>query len=150
MLGSRSSRSYAPSMLITQLLSIPLPIVEIIFGVMYPHDHNCDSFVGVSDWLIIKGSMMLATTFSGVLLFGFTNHAALTDSKSSAISALFCFVFYVLGMLFKTAWLIVGSVMFWRDCKDVTPSSLNDMMWASLIIGYINLCVNYNTSKSKD
>lgn len=139
---------YALGTLITLMLSTPLPVVEIIIGSLNRHDYGCDSFIGVSDWLIIKGATMLGLVFFGLLMFGATNYAAVTNSKKSAVFASIFWFLYTICLVFTSAWLIVGSVMFWRDCRHVTPSTVNDMMWASLIIGYVNALVATQKSRT--
>jgi hypothetical protein len=48
--------------------------------------------------------------------------------------------------VFHLPWLIVGSILFWRDCPGVSPSIVNTTMWISLIYGYVyvlnNLLIN--------
>jgi len=129
-------------------LSLPLPIVQLIYGTKYRHDYNCDSFVGVSDWLIIKGSTMLGAIFFGLVMVGFINHYALYNKASSATCAAIMWCLYMVALFFQTFWVVVGSVLFWRDCIDITPSSVNDLMLASLIIGYIDLLFAWLTRKS--
>jgi hypothetical protein len=147
MLGNRRP-TYTLSTLVTLMFSTPLPVAEIIIGSLHKHDYGCDSFVGVSDWLIIKGATMLGLVFFGLLMFGATNYAAVTNSNKSAVFGAFFWFLHSISIAFQSAWLIVGSVMFWRDCRHVTPSSVNSMMWASLIIGYANAVVVACKSKS--
>lgn len=37
-------------------------------------------------------------------------------------------------------WLLIGAVMFWRDCSSLEPRPLNIMMWCSLIFGFLGCC----------
>jgi hypothetical protein len=41
--------------------------------------------------------------------------------------------------MFRFAWLIVGAVLFWRDCPDAGPKVFNNTMWAMLIMGFLGL-----------
>ena len=50
-----------------------------------------------------------------------------------------------LASLFNMAWVIVGSVMFWRDCLKIVPVEINDLMWATLLINII-MCFICNFS----
>jgi hypothetical protein len=134
-----STTGYGVCTLIFFALCLPLPIVQVIYGAHHQHDYNCESFIGISDWLIVKGSTMLGAVFIGLLMVGFTNHAAIYNKPSSACCALMLYILYMCILFFQTAWLIVGSIIFWRDCVDVAPTSVNDLMWASLIIGYIDI-----------
>ena len=46
---------------------------------------------------------------------------------------------YLLSLIlgfFRLAWIITGSVMFWRDCQEVRPIEVNTMMWITLISVY--------------
>lgn len=130
-------------------LCLPLPIVQLNYGLQHKHDYHCESFIGISDWLIVKGSTMIGTVFIGLLMVGFTNHYAVYNKACSALCALLLYILYMLLLLFETIWLIVGSVIFWRDCINITPSSVNDLMWASLIVGYIDLYFAWVTRNSE-
>lgn len=149
MIGNGRS-GMSPAVLCYLSMLLPLPIIEIVYGASHRSDHGCSSFVGVSDWLIIDGAAMVFIVFLGLILFGCTNGALVYDSPACAVGAVVSFIFFVLCNVFKFAWLIIGSVMFWRDCKDVSPKSVNDLMWASLIIGYVGVWIAHKSSMSKD
>jgi hypothetical protein len=48
---------------------------------------------------------------------------------------------YGAAMLFAPAWLIIGSVSFWRDCRDMDPAPVNYLMWVSLPVGYVSMFI---------
>jgi len=110
--------------------ALPLFITQIIFGTQTQQYSSCDSFVGVSDWLIVQGSTAIGTAFFAMLLM------AAINCKNTCQTTFYRTMLY-LSLIWQCVWQIVGSVMFWRDCLHLTPASTNDLMWASLIIGHL-------------
>lgn len=121
---------------------LALPVTEIAMGAHYKDDVICDtSVVPIPAWLIVKGSVSIFF----IALLGIA--AAASDNKGLVL--LTEIPMYVIAM-FSLAWLIVGSVAFWRDCKDLEPKSVNTLMWCSLIIGYVSLFLQISSNKKKD
>lgn len=58
-------------------------------------------------------------------------------------------VFLIPIVLFRFAWLIVGAILFWRDCPHLSPTSVNNLMWATLILGFFGMFMRIGTSKTK-
>ncbi len=124
-------------------ISLALPVTEIVMGAKYKDDVVCDtSIVPIPAWLIVKGSVSLLY----ISLLGITMTAAATEL--TGLGVLSAIPMIVLGV-FQLAWLIVGSVTFWRDCRDLDPESVNTLMWCSLIIGYVMLFIHWIASNKK-
>jgi len=123
------------------------PVAELIIGATHQGDYSvCStSLPSPPVWLIVKGSVGL---FFGTYILLMLVALKTEDEAVCTIVALF-FVPFVLSLFFQFAWLIVGSVMFWRDCMHLEPTQLNDMMWASLIIGYVSVLTGCASTKSK-
>lgn len=133
------------------LCDIVLPIVVISYGAHFKDQIECGNTssslindIGISDWMIIHGVFGLFDFFS-VLFVAFTLCMCKNESDcvSIVIIIISCFVCF-----FRFAWLIVGSVMFWRDCFNLKPEEVNSLMWACLINGYIGVLTHYSRIKS--
>jgi hypothetical protein len=131
---------------------LPLAITEISFGNMYDTSETCDSFIELSDWLIIKGVITLVFAIVAIPLYMSGTVMMVKDKDSCAGECCACggFVLMWLVCAFQFAWLIVGSVVFWRDCHDVEPKRVNTLMWCSLIIGYVSLYLQLQQSNQKE
>jgi len=51
--------------------------------------------------------------------------------------------------LFGFIWLIVGSVIYWRDCSSIEPKTFNDFIYAILLISWIGYGLNFITGCCK-
>jgi hypothetical protein len=114
-----------------------MPIAEITIGLMYKNEITCETnlFINISEWLIIKGSISIITVciLSISILLN-------KQSLCNCITGIIAYIFNI----FVLSWLITGSILFWRDCNNLTPDIVNNFMWVSLIIGYISLINNIN------
>ena len=125
-------------------LIFSFPIVELAFAGFYKNSvENCDTpLVPIIPWLTVSGSMgIVAGCMCLIMMLG--------AAKESTLIVTFGTIVIYLCSIFQLIWLILGSVMFWRDCHNATPSRLNDMMWAALIIGYIALYAQIVQNKNK-
>ena len=118
--------------LITIPLFLILPITEIFLGTTYNNEITCNTtmFVSIDKWLIIKGSVSL--------FFIITACVTNIFEKNSICKCLSTLILYI-GGIFTFIWLIIGSIIFWRDCPNLTPNFINIFMWVSLILGYISI-----------
>ena len=112
-----------------------LYIIQIIFALYYPT--NCSSFgLKVTNWLIIDGC-------GSIILF--FNLVACIIFKKSAFAC--CLVFnQIILTILKLAWLVTGSILFWRDTQTCVPKEINTIMCISLIIGFLNI-IGQQTAK---
>jgi hypothetical protein len=112
---------------------LALPVSEMTLAILYRNDIVChtDLYINVFEWLIIKSSINILLLVSFFILF-------VLNSKETCCYS-FLFVIYYIISVFNLGWLILGSILFWRDCYNLSPSSINILMWVSLIMGYINI-----------
>lgn len=109
-----------------------LPISEIYFGINYGDSVNCTSRtinLTLKNWLVIKGSLAIVNilTFSPMFLF-----------NNKSLVYYICYIINSFFLIFNLSWLIVGSIIFWVDCKNLEPANINTLMYFSLIFGYIS------------
>lgn len=119
-----------------------LPGSEIFMGFYFANDITCTTtlFISLSNWLVIKGFVSIFSIICTIPI--------VFSGKNSLCNSFFMFVLYIVNV-FTVAWLIVGSIIFWRDCINTAPYVLNVYMWVSLILGYI-VVVNLGNEKYYD
>jgi hypothetical protein len=100
---------------------------------------NLIDTIGIYSWMIAHGVIGIFEVIN-VSIFVITSF---TESDCGIISFGISLLFLILMVLFRFCWLIVGGVMFWRDCPNLYPSQMNDLMWATLIIGFIGLWTSF-------
>ena len=130
-----------------------LPIAELIIASTYKNDiTGCTENFGISiyDWLMIKG--IVEMTFIGIyaityaLIMAFspkTNDNAIIGSSFVLVSLT------VVASVFIFVWIIIGSIIFWRDCDTITPNQVNNLMWVTLIISYVSM-ITHVRNKGKN
>ena len=93
------------------------PIVELYFGIKYDNTFLCESSVGITltTWLIVKGTVSIISVFIIVL-----SYASDKDSLIYFIS----YLYVILYKIFLLGWLITGSIIFWKDCKNLKENDL--------------------------
>lgn len=139
------------------LLDISLPCSMIIYGVKYKTTITCDitndastaslliQNIGISKWMIVHGAIgtidSISITFLIIVGFGCTQ-----TNKRIFFSLL---VFSYLLALFRLSWLIIGAIMFWKDCAHVLPQSVNELMWINLTFGLVGIFSNFFKHKLK-
>ena len=97
-----------------------------------PNEKLADS-VGIYPFVSANGVIGVAEA-----LFVFYGIMTMFSDSGSTQCLGWCFIFLsILCCLFRFVWLIVGGVMFWRDCPDLSPEPMNNAMWAMLIMGYL-------------
>jgi hypothetical protein len=114
------------------LISIAYPSLEIYIGTVYKDEIVCESpiFVSIGNWLIIKGCVYIVT-LGLVGLFLYSN-------SKSVCNAMINNIMFIVN-IFSIAWLIIGSILFFRDCNTLTPTIVQNIMYISLIFGYISI-----------
>ena len=114
------------------LILLSLPIVEIVFGIQYYENLECQSQINIPIylWLIIKGSFTILTIILVGCLYTINNKSMLFVLTNPCLYFL---------QLFNLVWLILGSIIFWRDCSNLKPESVNILLYVSLISGYISI-----------
>lgn len=106
------------------------PIYELCIGIIYRDDiasSTCSTMqIDISTWLIVNA----VAAILGVLLVGI---CVLTNNKIIGMVLLSIF------RVFIFAWLIVGSILFFRDCYNIEPVIVNVSMWVILIMGFLSI-----------
>ena len=120
-------------LLILVMLTIfmTLPITDIFFGFYYFNDDDiCNSRINISIplWLLVKGAVKI---FSSILIIVY--HLCKRDSFCANFTA----IIYIISYLFILIWVIIGTIMFQRDCYNLKPKELNTFMWITLILEII-------------
>lgn len=125
-----------------------LPIFELVLYSIYKNKiSNCSSeIMSIDTWIVIDGinGLMLGSMFLSLMIFG------ICDLNASNIFTKFAMFFVYIFSLFSFSWLIIGSVLFWRDCPSLEPKPINDLMYAVLILGYIGVFVRLQSDKKKE
>lgn len=105
------------------LCLLPLPIVQMMFALDGPIICPANRFLfSVNVWLLVEAITSIVMFLNVVLMLSCDRIFSVT---------------YVMGSVFQFTWIIVGSVQFWSDCPNIQPSSLNTLMWVTLIFGII-------------
>jgi hypothetical protein len=121
------------NILFSSLLFLIMPTLEFFFASYYQNKIKCNnSLMNLSVWLVIKG----ITSYLSII--------CLLLSIMSDRQTLFYTVFSpfsIILILFTIVWLIIGSVIFFKDCLNVEETELNTFMYISLISGYITTCL---------
>lgn len=107
-----------------------LQLMQIGFGLYYMNSNVCnDSIVPINVWLIING---FSNIFFTVILNLLEKDEVTKIKRSVIVISIF---------LFNIIWLTIGSIVFWRDCIDLEPKSINTLMWFSLIMKCIHFFI---------
>lgn len=124
-------------LLIVLFFILILPIIEIYFGTHYYNNIDCVSIIKIplSIWLIVKGSVTIMNIFNVCIYFIVINND---------IGKLLSLYLMFLINIFSFIWIILGSIIFWRDCVSCKPDDLNILMYFSLIIGYVNILSGFS------
>lgn len=116
------------------ICTLGFPLYELCIGIIYKNDISaCSTMqIDVSTWLIVKSSI----TISAIFLVGI---CVATNNK--IIGQVLLNVF----RLFIFIWLIVGSVLFFRDCIKIEPAIVNISMWVIIITGFLSIISSSKT-----
>jgi hypothetical protein len=105
------------------LCLLPLPIVQLSFALDGPIVCTDNRFpFSINVWLLVEAITSIAMFFNVIMILSCDRIFAAT---------------YIMGALFQLAWIIVGSLQFWSDCPNIQPSSVNILMWITVIFGII-------------
>ena len=123
------------------VMYLAIPISEIIIGVIYKTNLLCsdDSDNGITNlitldkWLIIDGSVSVCFFF---LIICWSISSNNTQLNCCSICLL-----YLLNFVNLT-WAIIGSYIFFGNCKKIEPESINIYMIVIFTVSYISLCNN--------
>lgn len=107
-------------------LFFSFPIVQIAYGSTYTVECESPINVSVSSWLIVNG----VTHIIVLIVVSFMYFVGLKSCGTCIEMSYYIFWF---------SWLIVGSVLYFRDCKNIEPKSIDTLTVVTLIFSYIEL-----------
>lgn len=125
---------FAPTTLTPTNLATPTPTSS---------HTNLAYTIGIYPWMIVHGAIGIVEAIN-IIIYIVTSF--LWETECGVYSWVSSLCFLILLVFFRFSWLVVGAVMFWRDCPNLYPSQMNDLMWATLIIGFIGLWSTVGTS----
>lgn len=104
-----------------------LNIVKIAYAASYKDEMEChSSMIDPYTWLFLDGLVnMLAWFVAGLLCL------------CGNVGIIIAVILIILKFMFAFAWLIIGSIMYWRDCYGKLPSPIDNLIMAVLIISYV-------------
>jgi len=128
------------SLILSSCLII-LPITEIYFGISYKEEIICDSsIIPIYEWLIIKGILNIIFIILSIIV---------VISTDKSLLYCICMPIVILYQFFNFIWVVIGTVIFFRDCPSLEPVSINTLMYFSIIIGYFSVLNNNFISSYK-
>lgn len=108
-----------------------LNIVKIVYAEKYKNDmESCSSMMDPYTWLFYDGLINLITWIVIVIIAFLGN-----------VGAVIAGVIFLFKQLFSIVWLIIGSIMYWRDCMGALPSTIDNFIMVILILSYVLFCI---------
>jgi len=128
-----------------------LPIIEIVMAIEHKNDMQCDSFISPYTWLIVQGILGICIATGIIFTCGAFSTISNTNENENMQTCIimFSYIFIITIALCDIVWLIIGSVMFWRDCYDLKPSSMNTLFWVVLIMSWMSVYGSFQTKNDK-
>jgi hypothetical protein len=141
---------------------ISLPVTELVMVEKYHIDLQCPSILTPYQWMLVEGSITLTVilmcTISSILVaLSITtednnednNENKIEECILSACALIYIFVWIICA--FHLIWLIIGSIIFWRDCVDSMPKPMNTLFWITLTMSWIQtyiILISNNSNKT--
>ena len=124
------------------ILFLCLPLLEIYFGFYYFNIINCSKtfeHITMPIWLIIKGIFSMTNNILIILLL---------QMKHKELKRILFYIFYYFMNIFLLIWIIIGSIIYWKDCTNFQPYDINLF---TLFTGYITfLYIIFNKADNKN
>ena len=120
---NNSNNTYAILLILLLLILcgiLAFNIVLIINGINYKNNITCSNIVPVPDILIANG------------IIGIINLPLIVKYQNNPIYKMF-------SVLYLLLYSIVVSMIYFKDCFDLLPSTTNKLLLTSLIFNYIEL-----------
>jgi hypothetical protein len=121
---------------VTKCLVLPLALVLAVVDIILPlsveeqtrcvDDTNLTRNVGIPKWFVIHGALRAAVILYLVIM----------EALPSLTTAVKKTLYVVLGF-FDVAWLLIGMVLFWRECIDTGSRPVNRLATITLICGVL-------------
>lgn len=124
------------------ILSI-LPIFDIIASFNLLNVVCINSLIPLIDlrvFLLCKGIFTLLH-ISLITFFKLTRERIVLDN--------IVIVCYIITGAFNVVWLVLGSLLFWRDCPRLVPRNLNIYVHFTIIFGYFSLFGIFSNTLTK-
>lgn len=120
-----------------------IPILDIYFGYAFRDIIICETnLIPINKWLIIKGIYTINYIIVSIIF-------VCSDFKSCMYCL--CLPIITISQMFNLSWMIVGGIIFFRDCPSLVPVEINTYMYFTLIMGIISLFnSNYISSYKKE
>ena len=122
------------SAIVLCVISIGVYIPGLVIGSINFNDSCGNSYIPLSRWLIITGSIGSATCIISFVLFGFI---VWNYDNDTVVLSLGCFkiTFLILQSLFFIAWSIVGALSLFQDGMKCQNS--NSVLWGTTLANLI-------------
>jgi len=111
-----------------------IPIYEMYVGIYYMNDIICETSIlniSIPIWLIVKSSLSFF-----IILLVYINIVLSSDN-------LYPYYILYITYIFNIFWVIIGSIIFWKDCSNITPYYVNTFIWFDLIFSYATIFNNF-------
>lgn len=132
MLSQQTQNKFYSSTIIFYLICIP--VLDIYFGYAFQDEIICETnLISINKWLIIKGIFNINYIIISTIF-------VCSDLKSCIYCL--CLPIITISQIFNLSWVIIGGVVFFRDCPSLEPIKINTYMYFTLIMGFINLFNN--------
>jgi hypothetical protein len=108
-----------------------IPVLDIYFGYVFQNEIICQTnLINISKWLIIKGVFNINYVIISIVF-------VCSDFKSCMYCL--CLPIITLSQIFNLSWIIIGGIIFFRDCPCLQPIEINTYMYFTLLMGFISL-----------
>ena len=112
------------------IFAAAVPIAQFVMANKFKSEMStsCNSFLTPYVWMIVNG---VTIWFENVLPFVWMTNIDNKEIDEKLFSrTVICF--------FRLAWIICGSVMFWRDCPHLENKTMNDFYWFVLFFSLVS------------
>ena len=118
-----------------------IPVLDIYFGYAFQNEIICETnLIPIYKWLIIKGICSINyIIIAGIFI--------LSDVKSCMYCL--CLPIIYIYQMFNLSWIIIGGIIFFRDCPYLEPIEINTYIYFTLIMGFITLFNNIQSYKKE-
>lgn len=137
--------------LLASICMLPFIICDFYFAFANPITCQHDSSKFMKDlnltiWLAVCASCGSVGYLYTVTLFCFFQANILKETKNKSLTKYFTALRY-----FSLIWLIVGSVLFWRDIEPQKncSKSITNYLYTKLIWGFVSFFINERMEKSE-
>jgi hypothetical protein len=130
-------------------VSLILPIVTLIMASSYKDDINYNfstnsttsnskfnSIINFYQWMIAYGSIeFLFIILNIILIFSKMCCYNLESVKTAYTQSSHIWIIFVFDLI----WIIIGSIMLWKDCTHLQPYRIYLFVWFIIIFGYCKI-----------